>query len=281
MLPDRSDGGSGRAGQAPSSVRAHLLGDHPLAIWQGGTCGFPRAEPVLQHIWLCIHDPDWFAIDSWHCGDPFRGCHDSHSSGRYCALPLWHSVRSCLTITLLVVLYTAVGGLKATFLTDYLHTAVALILIIYFTLSILSHEAIGGLYGLYDKVTAVAPDNYIPGNYQGSLLTMKSHDAIIWGLILKFGNLALVVMVRLAPSKTATSPSKGSNPRRTPLSGRSPSRRKSTPPFPAITWLQSPSSASHGASGPSSAWRPAPFTTRHCSPHGQASSRRAKSCRDS
>ncbi|KAI5863315.1 hypothetical protein GGS23DRAFT_620961 [Durotheca rogersii] len=93
-----------------------------------------------------------------------------------------------------VVLYTAVGGLKATFLTDYLHTAVALVLIIYFTFSVLTHDAIGGLYGLYDKIAAAAADNYVPGNYQGSLLTMKSQEAIIWGLILKFGNLALVVM---------------------------------------------------------------------------------------
>lgn len=93
-----------------------------------------------------------------------------------------------------MVLYTAVGGLKATFLTDYLHTTIALILIIYFTLSILTHEAVGGLSGLYDKVMATAAENYIPGNFEGSLLTMKSKDAIIWGLILKFGNLALVVM---------------------------------------------------------------------------------------
>ncbi|KAI1373392.1 hypothetical protein F4677DRAFT_462332 [Hypoxylon crocopeplum] len=86
------------------------------------------------------------------------------------------------------------GGLKATFLTDYLHTTVALILIMYFTLSILTHDAVGGLGGLYDKVMATAAENYIPGNFEGSLLTMKSKDAIIWGLILKFGNLALVVM---------------------------------------------------------------------------------------
>lgn len=97
-------------------------------------------------------------------------------------------------IPLGVVLYTAVGGLKATFLTDFLHTAVALVLIIYFTLTILTHEAVGGLHGLYDKVQAVAADNYIESNYAGSLLTMKSQDALIWGLILKFGNLALVVM---------------------------------------------------------------------------------------
>ncbi len=92
-------------------------------------------------------------------------------------------------------MYTAVGGLKATFLTDFLHTAVALILIIFFTLSILTNEHVGGLSGLYDKVVATASENYIPGNFEGSLLTMKSKEAIIWGLILKFGNLALVVMV--------------------------------------------------------------------------------------
>ena len=92
------------------------------------------------------------------------------------------------------MLYTAVGGLKATFLTDFLHTLVALILIIYFTLAILTHDAVGGLSGLYEKVVATAADNYISGNYKGSLLTMKSKDAIIWGLDLKFGNLALVVM---------------------------------------------------------------------------------------
>ncbi|KAK6084035.1 urea active transporter [Seiridium cupressi] len=105
-----------------------------------------------------------------------------------------HFVAATILIPLGVVLYTAVGGLKATFLTDYFHTLVALILIIYFTLNILTHEAVGGLYGLYDKVMATSAENYIPGNYEGSLLTMKSRDAIIWGLILKFGNLALVVM---------------------------------------------------------------------------------------
>ncbi|KAM0551203.1 hypothetical protein ACHAPJ_008546 [Fusarium lateritium] len=105
-----------------------------------------------------------------------------------------HFVAATILIPLGVVLYTAVGGLKATFLTDYLHTLVALILIIYFTLKTLTHDAVGGLGGLYDKVIETASENYIERNYHGSLLTMKSEDAIIWGLILKFGNLALVVM---------------------------------------------------------------------------------------
>ncbi|OOQ84968.1 putative sodium/solute symporter [Penicillium brasilianum] len=105
-----------------------------------------------------------------------------------------HFVAATILIPLGVVLYTAVGGLKATFLTDFLHTAIALILIIYFTIAVLTNSAVGGLGGLYDKVVATASDNYVSGNYEGSLLTFKSKGAIIWSLILKFGNLALVVM---------------------------------------------------------------------------------------
>jgi hypothetical protein len=42
---------------------------------------------------------------------------------------------------------------------------------------------------------ANASNNIIAGNFEGSVLTFKSKQAIIWVLILKFGNLALVVMV--------------------------------------------------------------------------------------
>jgi Na+/proline symporter len=94
-----------------------------------------------------------------------------------------------------VVLYTAVGGIKATFLTDFLHTTIAVILIIFFTLSVLTNEHIGELGGLYDKIQATASEHYVVGNYVGSLVIFKSKGAIMFGLILKFGNLALVTMV--------------------------------------------------------------------------------------
>lgn len=81
------------------------------------------------------------------------------------------------TLIFIVVIYTAVGGLKATFLTDFLHTTVALILLIYFSLAVLTNEHIGGLSGLYYKVKAT--NDYIPGNYKGSLLTMKSKSCKI------------------------------------------------------------------------------------------------------
>ncbi|KAI4731577.1 hypothetical protein E4T49_00493 [Aureobasidium sp. EXF-10728] len=103
-----------------------------------------------------------------------------------------HVIAACILIPAGVVIYTAVGGLKATFITDYLHTAIALILLIYFSLSVLTNEHIGGISGLYQKVKAA--DDYIEGNYMGSLLTMKSKKAVLFGLVLKLGNLALVLM---------------------------------------------------------------------------------------
>jgi hypothetical protein len=51
--------------------------------------------------------------------------------------------------------------------------------------------------GLYEKVRATASENYVSGNIDGSLLTFKSKGAIVRELILKFENLALVVMVRV------------------------------------------------------------------------------------
>lgn len=60
-----------------------------------------------------------------------------------------------------------------------------------------SRMAMGGLDGLYDKIYASAPQHYVAGNYAGSLLSFRSKDAIMFGFILKFGNLALVTMVRI------------------------------------------------------------------------------------
>lgn len=97
----------------------------------------------------------------------------------------------------LVALYTAIGGLKATFLTDYFHTLIALVLMIYFTLATLASEPVGGIHGLYDKVLAKSNLIHIHGNFEGSLLSFKSQGAIKWGLILRICNLSLVIMVRV------------------------------------------------------------------------------------
>ena len=58
-----------------------------------------------------------------------------------------------------VVIYTAVGGLKATFWTDFLHTTIALTLLIYFTVAVLTNEHVGGISGLYTGWLMTNPTN--------------------------------------------------------------------------------------------------------------------------
>ena len=113
-------------------------------------------------------------------------------------------------------------------------------LIIFFTLSVLTNEHIGGLDGLYDKISASAAQHYVVGNYAGSLLTFKSKGAIMFGLILKFGNLALVVMVRVlyyTRLPKLCSHHHYYDYSRIPLFGKSPSPRRSNPRFQGMTLL--------------------------------------------
>jgi hypothetical protein len=92
------------------------------------------------------------------------------------------------------MLYTAIGGLKAT-LSRRLSTYRSSSYSHYFTLAILTNEHIGGFYGLYDKVSLLKSNKSVVGNYQGSFLTIKSKPAILFGIIAKVTNLALVTMV--------------------------------------------------------------------------------------
>ncbi|WEJ97317.1 hypothetical protein PSN45_004867 [Yamadazyma tenuis] len=93
-----------------------------------------------------------------------------------------------------VLLYTTVGGLKATFLTDFVHSLIVLIILCYINTSVLTSDAIGGLDGLYKLIVEYDGEKYIEGNYKGSILTGKSQGSIIFGIILTIGNFGLTVM---------------------------------------------------------------------------------------
>ena len=105
-----------------------------------------------------------------------------------------HIVASTLLIPFGVLLYTVVGGLKATFLTDFVHSSILLIILCYLNTSVLTSEQVGGLNGLYDKLLKVSATKHIEGNYDGSILTGKSQGAAIFGLILTAGNFGLSIM---------------------------------------------------------------------------------------
>lgn len=105
-----------------------------------------------------------------------------------------HPVASAMLIPFGVLLYTTVGGLKATFITDFVHSFIALVILCYINTALISSEAIGGLDGLYTKILEHDSDRYIEGNYEGSFITGKSKGAIIFGIILTIGNFGLTVM---------------------------------------------------------------------------------------
>ncbi|KAL6450924.1 DUR3 Urea active transporter [Candida maltosa Xu316] len=105
-----------------------------------------------------------------------------------------HIVASTMLIPFGVLLYTTVGGLKATFLTDFIHTTVLLIVLCYLTTGVLTSDQVGGLTGLWDKLVDVAATKHIDGNYEGSIITGKSQGAVFFGLVLTCGNFGLTVM---------------------------------------------------------------------------------------
>ncbi|KAH9995873.1 Sodium:solute symporter family-domain-containing protein [Xylariaceae sp. FL0662B] len=156
----------------------------------------PHAHTSLEIVRIRYGDLGHFTFIVLNLINNIIGCASMIVTGSQILVGLTgvNIAAATILIPLGVVLYTAVGGLKATFLTDFLHTTIALILIVYFTIAVLTHQRIGGVDGLYDMLLATAEDNYIDGNYQGSLLSFKSKGAIIYGIILKFGNLALVIM---------------------------------------------------------------------------------------
>ncbi|PTB46065.1 hypothetical protein M441DRAFT_126882 [Trichoderma asperellum CBS 433.97] len=105
-----------------------------------------------------------------------------------------HIMASTFLLPVGVVLYTLVGGIKATFLTDYIHTFVIAIFCSYLTTKTLLHHDVGSIDGLYDLVAKAQPSHEVDGNYQGSLLTMSSQQGIFFAIILLVSNFGAVIM---------------------------------------------------------------------------------------
>lgn len=114
-----------------------------------------------------------------------------------------------------VVLYTFVGGIKATFLTDYVHTFVITIIICYFTIKTFAIPEISSIGHLFELVVSAGEEHPVSGNHNGSYLTMASkdvrlklsapiltssllthsiHQAILFGIIHILANFGLVIM---------------------------------------------------------------------------------------
>jgi SSS family transporter len=101
-----------------------------------------------------------------------------------------------------VMIYTLVGGLKATFVADYMHTVIIFCVILTFVTTVYFVSPVtGGIDGMYDKLAAAADLRPVleptfvpgePGNALGSFLTMASAGGLIFGVINIVGNFGTV-----------------------------------------------------------------------------------------
>ncbi len=92
-----------------------------------------------------------------------------------------------------VMIYTLVGGLKATFVADYMHTIIIFVVILTFVAAVyVNSDITGGVEGMYHKLVEAAELRPIEGNAAGAFLTMASIGGLMFGIINIVGNFGTV-----------------------------------------------------------------------------------------
>lgn len=103
-----------------------------------------------------------------------------------CGVP---TAAGCFLLPVGVVLYTMFGGIKATFLTDWVHTVVILVIILTFAFTAYATgDHLGSPGAVYDLLVAATERHPVEGNAGGSYLTMRSKEGVIFFVINIVGN---------------------------------------------------------------------------------------------
>ena len=90
----------------------------------------------------------------------------------------------CFLLPIGVVFYTMFGGIKATFLTDYVHTVIIFAVILTFAFSAYAtNTTIGSPKKVYDLLVKAAAQHPVEGNAKGSYLTFSSREGAIFWII--------------------------------------------------------------------------------------------------
>ncbi|RHZ56161.1 sodium:solute symporter family protein [Aspergillus thermomutatus] len=105
-----------------------------------------------------------------------------------------HIVAATFLLPVGVTVYTFVGGIKATFLTDYFHTAVILIIACYFSIKAFTVDQVGSIGKLYELVKSASQRHPVSGNHDATYLTMTSKGGILFGILHICSNFGLVIM---------------------------------------------------------------------------------------
>lgn len=111
------------------------------------------------------------------------------------ALTGMNTIAAIFLLPVGVVAYTFIGGLKATFITDYIHGAAVLIIIITFALTAYAtSDVLGSPSAVYDLLVEAAKAHPVEGNHEGSYLTMRSQGGVTFFIINIVGNFGTVFL---------------------------------------------------------------------------------------
>ncbi|KAG1845912.1 putative urea transporter, partial [Suillus subalutaceus] len=81
-----------------------------------------------------------------------------------------------------IAVYVVFGGLRATFICDWTHTIILFAIIYTFVFrTYVTSPEIGSLARMYELLTQAAIDVPVPGNANGSYMTMKSNQGLVFG----------------------------------------------------------------------------------------------------
>ncbi len=85
------------------------------------------------------------------------------------------------------------GGLLASFISAYLHTAIIYIMLLIFAFTVYAvSPEIGSISRMWELLHELSQASPVEGNAGGSYLTMSSHGGIIFGVINIVGNFGTI-----------------------------------------------------------------------------------------
>ncbi|KAH9916600.1 Na+/solute symporter [Epithele typhae] len=98
------------------------------------------------------------------------------------ALTGMNIIAACFLLPIGIAVYVVFGGLRATFICDYAHTLILFVIIyIFFGEVYGASKEVGSVGALYDLLVQAGKDTPVVGNQDGSYVTMKSNQGLVFG----------------------------------------------------------------------------------------------------
>ncbi|KAH8898410.1 urea active transporter 1 [Thozetella sp. PMI_491] len=100
---------------------------------------------------------------------------------------------ACFIIPIAVAAYVVQGGLRSTFVADYIHTVILFVAIFVFAFTLYTtDDYVGSPARFYELLTEAAKVTPLPGNAGGSWLTFQSHGGLIFAGLIFLGSFSTV-----------------------------------------------------------------------------------------